>query len=80
MFQIMLNIWAVVGRHPSPPVPPLPPARDDASAALQAVIAPAELQRPCAEPLQHGGQDDRASGAKCHAHHRRKRKRKPVLV
>ncbi|KAM3956913.1 muscle calcium channel subunit alpha-1 [Aphomia sociella] len=37
-------VGAVLGRHPSPPVPSLPPARDDAPAALQAVIAAAQAE------------------------------------
>ncbi|CAH2099004.1 unnamed protein product [Euphydryas editha] len=59
------NIWGVVGRDPSPPVPSLPPAGH--AATHQAVIA----------PTQNGVKD---GVDKCHPQHRRKRKRKPVLV
>ncbi|XP_063835176.1 muscle calcium channel subunit alpha-1-like isoform X1 [Ostrinia nubilalis] len=71
------TIW-VIGRHPSPPVPSFPPARDDAAAALQAVIAPADHE------LDHAALLDAQDGARVcrhgRRHHRRKRKRKPVLV
>ncbi|XP_045456632.1 muscle calcium channel subunit alpha-1-like [Melitaea cinxia] len=59
------NIWGVVGRDPSPPISSLPPASH--AAPHQAVIA----------PTQNGAQD---GVDKCHPQHRRKRKRKPVLV
>ncbi|XP_047540543.1 muscle calcium channel subunit alpha-1 isoform X5 [Vanessa atalanta] len=59
------NFWGVVGRDPSPSVPSLPPASH--AAADQAVIA----------PTQNGVKN---GVDKCHPQHRRKRKRKPVLV
>ncbi|XP_050555319.1 muscle calcium channel subunit alpha-1 isoform X14 [Spodoptera frugiperda] len=70
------NIW-VIGRHPCPSVPPVPPAGDDAAAGVQAVIAPAPSQRAPAQPATG------PCGARDHTrqtHHRKKRKRKPVLV
>ncbi|XP_053619116.1 muscle calcium channel subunit alpha-1-like isoform X3 [Plodia interpunctella] len=75
------TIWAVLGRHPSPPIPPLSSTRNNAPPALQAVIAAAESQRApsvCAEN-QDGG-DAATIRKKCRHHHRRKRKRRPVLV
>ncbi|KPJ14614.1 Voltage-dependent calcium channel type D subunit alpha-1 [Papilio machaon] len=91
------NTWAVIGRHPSSPVPPLPPAGRDA-ASIQAVIASAAHSNGAArcDVTQDGGDHryDKCNGQryngynqvtdnKCHCQtrrHRKKRKRKPVLV
>ncbi|XP_049881601.1 muscle calcium channel subunit alpha-1-like isoform X3 [Pectinophora gossypiella] len=61
------TIWTVIGRHPCSPVPPFPPAGEPAAAEPQAVIAAAAPPRAAPAPSTH-------------ARHRRKRKRKPVLV
>ncbi|CAG9569827.1 unnamed protein product [Danaus chrysippus] len=63
--QVQNQQSQVVGRDPSPTIPSPPPA--SRSPTRKAVIA----------PTQNGVQD---GADKRHSHHRRKRKRKPVLV
>ncbi|XP_063370147.1 muscle calcium channel subunit alpha-1-like [Cydia amplana] len=72
------NIWAVPGRYASSP--PLPAT--DHAPTLQAVIAESGRAVQDGGHDQNGSQDGAAprNGAKHHKQHKRKRKRKPVLV
>ncbi|XP_063630080.1 muscle calcium channel subunit alpha-1-like isoform X1 [Cydia splendana] len=75
------NIWAVPGRYASSP--PLPATNH--APTLQAVIAESGRASQDGGHEQNGSQDDAAprnggNGAKHHKQHKRKRKRKPVLV
>ncbi|XP_073958915.1 muscle calcium channel subunit alpha-1-like isoform X6 [Choristoneura fumiferana] len=73
------NVYAVLGRHHRSPVPPLPPASGHAAATLQALIAESE-RRAAQDGVPHQNGEHTQNGARHHKHHRRKRKRKPVLV
>ncbi|CAG9796229.1 unnamed protein product [Diatraea saccharalis] len=77
------DIWAVTGRHFSSTIPPFSPTSDDAATTLQTVIAPTP-HADAPRDSQNGGKERTQNGApktaKRHSHHRRKRKRKPVLV